>query len=350
LLQQQRGTVDLAIWISFFSFDFMSDMAFSGGSEMMRDGDKDDIWHLLESGLPTALVLSHLPWLGKYYAKVPGIGKDLKKFRSFCGERAAIRRLQGSQMKDLFYHLIDESGVERLPPTLAEVVSDGVLAIVAGSDTTATTLSSVFWCLMSHPTAYRRLQAEVDKYMPPGENALDTTHHPHMHYLNAVINEVLRLFPPVLSGSQRSVPRGSGGKAIGPYFLPEGTNAFVHFYSIHRDPRNFSPLPNAFWPERWLSYEERQSYDLPDAKGIDKLPVIHNTAAFMPFSRGPVNCVGKVLAYQEMRMVICLMMQRLEFRFADGYEPKTWEDDLCDFFVATKGSLPVTLSPRNRKA
>lgn len=82
---------------------------------------------------------------------------------------------------------IDEAGVERSPPTFAEVAVDGVLAIVAGSDTTATTLSSLFWALLSHPTAYRRLQAEVDRYYPPGEDASSTTHHLQMKYLNAVM-------------------------------------------------------------------------------------------------------------------------------------------------------------------
>jgi hypothetical protein len=186
-LEQQRQPINLAELISHFTFDFMSDMAFGGGSHMLRDGDKDNTWHLLESGLPLALILTHLPWLGKYYVRLPGIGANLKKFRSFCQERASLRRSQGSQCKDLFHHLIDEAGVERSPPTFAEVASDGVLAIVAGSDTTATILSSLFWALLTHPTAYRRLQAEVDHYYPPGEDALSTAHHPQMKYLSSVM-------------------------------------------------------------------------------------------------------------------------------------------------------------------
>ncbi|KAF9223441.1 cytochrome P450 [Gyrodon lividus] len=327
-------------------FDFMSDMAFGGGSEMLRDGDKDNTWHLLESGLPLALVLSHVPWLGQYYIKLPGIGADLKKFRLFCQERALFRRSQGSQSKDLFHHLIDEAGFERSPPTFGEVASDGVLAIVAGSDTTATTLSSLFWALLDNPTAYRRLQEEIDHYYPPGEDALSTAHHQQMNYLSAVINETLRLFPPVLSGSQRGALKGSGGKHAGLYFMPEGTSAFVHTYSLHRDPRNFSPMPDTFWPERWLSAEERKSFGYPDPNDLDKAPFVHNIAAFVPFSFGPANCVGKNLAYQEMRTVVCMMMQRLNFRFVDGYDPKSWDRDLKDYFVARKGKLPVVLSPR----
>jgi cytochrome P450 len=344
LEKQDLKPLNLVEWISHFTFDFMSDMAFGGGSEMVRDGDKDATWHLLESGLPLALVLSHLPWLGQYYIKLPGNGGDLMKFRTFCQERAVLRRLQGSQSKDLFHHLIDEAGVERSPPTFGEVASDGVLAIVAGSDTTSTILSSIFWGLMSNPTAYRRLQAEIDHYYPPGEDASSTAHHHQMNYLNAVINEALRLFPPVLSGSQRGAPKG--GRMFGSSFIPEGTSTFVHTYSLHRDPRHFSPMPDTFWPERWLSDKERRSFGDAKPNDLGGVPFVHNIAAFIPFSSGPANCVGKNLAYQEMRTVVCAMMHHLEFRFASGYDPKSWERDVKDYFVATKGKLPVILSPR----
>ncbi|KAG2110892.1 cytochrome P450 [Suillus discolor] len=339
VLEQQTQPFNLAELISHFTFDFMSDMAFGGGSEMLRDGDKDNTWHLLENGLPTALVLSHVPWLGKYYANLPGIGEGLKKFRTFCQARAMLRRSAGSLSKDLFHYLIDEAGLERhtSPPTFAEVASDGVLAIVAGSDTTATTLSSLFLSILRNPQTYYRLQAEVDKFFPPGEDLLSTVHYPHMSYL-------------ILSGSQRGVPRGGDDKFVGPYFLPEGTNAFVHTYSLHRDPRNFSPAPDTFWPERWLKPEERAALSSFDAKGLDKFPIIHDTKAFVPFSFGPMHCVGKQLAYQELRMAVCAMMHRLNFSFAPGYNPESWEHDLKDYFVAMKGSLQVVLSPRNLSA
>ncbi|KAG2128155.1 cytochrome P450 [Suillus cothurnatus] len=337
ILEQQTQPFNLAERISHFTFDFMSDMAFGGGSEMLRDGDKDNTWHLLESGLPTALILSHVPWLGKYYASLPGIGEGLKKFRTFCQERAMLRRSTGSLSKDLFHYLIDEAGLERhsSPPTFAEVASDGVLAIVAGSDTTATTLSSLFLSLLRNPQTYYRLQAEVDSFFPAGEDLL---------------NETLRLFPPVLSGSQRGVPRGGDDKFVGPYFLPEGTNAFVHTYSLHRDPRNFSPSPDTFWPERWLKPEERAALLSFDPKGLGKFPIVHDTKAFVPFSFGPMHCVGKQLAYQELRMAVCAMMRRLNFSFAPGYDPESWERDFKDYFVSTKGSLQVVLSPRNLTA
>jgi hypothetical protein len=60
-------------------------------------------------------------------------------------------------------------------------------------------------------------------------------------------------------------------------------------------------------------------------------------------------CVGKTLAYQEMRILICLMMHQFEMRFADDFEPKLWEDNLRDFFVTMNGNLPVILTPRQGK-
>lgn len=70
---------------------------------------------------------------------------------------------------------------------MIEVTTDSGLVIVAGSDTTSTVLSSLFWFIMTNPTIYRRLQDEIDSVFPSGENALDVTKHIHMNYLNAVM-------------------------------------------------------------------------------------------------------------------------------------------------------------------
>ena len=73
------------------------------------------------------------------------------------------------------------------------VVSDGVLAVIAGSDTTAAVTTSILYSLMRNPSAYKRLQAEVDRFYPRGENSLDPQHHKDMHYLDAVMYVVIPL-------------------------------------------------------------------------------------------------------------------------------------------------------------
>lgn len=261
---------------------------------------------------------------------------------------------------------------------------DGLLAIIAGADTTASTLSHVFFRLLSNPETYKRLQAEVDQYYPPGENALDPTHYVRMSYLDAVMQvhififpaglspwlhtdtagfgryESMRLLPAVQSGSMRAPPRGSGGKTFGNQcvqfdplrlfwsknprtpsysFIPERTQVRVSIRGVHRDPRNFSD-PTAFKPERWLIAQGT----LPAPAGE---PFVHNADAFIPFSFGPANCAGKNLAMMEMRMVLCLCMQKLQMRFADGWDPQRWHQNVEDYFVAAVGELPVVVVPRD---
>ncbi|KAF7974713.1 hypothetical protein HWV62_11507 [Athelia sp. TMB] len=165
-----------------------------------------------------------------------------------------------------------------------------------------------------------------------------------MNYLNAVINETLRLLPPVLSGSQRVVERGSGAATFGPHLIPEGTAVFSHFYSIQRDQRYFSPLPETFWPDRWLSESERTSPFGSGYKG--PVNVVVDRTAFTPFSFGPSICVGKNLALQELRMVVCLMLQTFDMRLAEGYDAQRWEKEIEDRLITHTGELPVVLTPR----
>jgi hypothetical protein len=144
-------------------------------------------------------------------------------------------------------------------------------------------------------------------------------------------------------------------------FVPEGTSAVVHTYSLHHDPRYFSPFPDAFIPERWLSSEEKLALE-PTIFSTN--PVIHNTSAFIPFSVGPSNCVGRNLASQvksfnhskareltqalrqEMRMIICRLLTSFQLRFEEGFDADSWEENMLDYFVVQRGKLPVVLTPR----
>ena len=70
---------------------------------------------------------------------------------------------------------------------MQQLVHDGVLAIVAGADTTSSALTSLTYLLPTHPDVYEKLQAEIDKFYPAGEDALDMKHHRDMPYLTAVM-------------------------------------------------------------------------------------------------------------------------------------------------------------------
>ena len=132
-------------------------------------------------------------------------------------------------------------------------------------------------------------------------------------------------------------------------FIPEGTSVVVPPYVVMRSSEYFSPDPEKFWPERWLKLkpEKQASTDKGDCDShFEDSSFTTNTSAFIPFSYGPANCAGKLLATVEMRMVVALLMQRFEIRFADGYDPLQWETELKDYFVMSNGCLPVVMAPR----
>ncbi|KDQ55995.1 hypothetical protein JAAARDRAFT_79518 [Jaapia argillacea MUCL 33604] len=300
--RRESEVVDISQWMNYFAFDSMGDMAFGHKFGLMNDGrDAHGYYHLVETGMRLATVLANIPWAIPFLRRLPGPASVTDKMRQF-GRENVIRRMQStSPQRDLFHCLLNEGDNEDDRPSIGEVAADGVLAVVAGSDTTATALSNL-------------------------------------------CNEALRLLPPILSGPQRTVPAGTE-KMIGPFLIPSGTHIIIHTYSLHRDPRCFAPFPDTWWPERWLSDECRQIYEKPPQ---DQLPFALDHTTFIPFSYGPAKCVGKTLAIQEIRAVVCSMMQAFDMDGAHGYHEdlQSWEQCLQDGFVTIRGPLRVSLRSR----
>ena len=73
---------------------------------------------------------------------------------------------------------------------------------------------------------------------------------------------------------------------------------------------------------------------------------MHNVNAFIPFSFGPANCVGKNLAWKQMKMVLCHLMQQVEFRLAEDISVDQWEKEVADYFSLEVGRLPLIATPR----
>lgn len=130
-------------------------------------------------------------------------------------------------------------------------------------------------------------------------------------------------------------------------YVPECTSVFIPTYLLHRDERYFSPAPDSFVPERWMSLEDRVKLrpDLFQNESEFRL----ETSAYIPFSFGPENCVGKKLAWMLIRMLTCLIISNFDLEFEKGYNPLQWETDIQDFFTIQKGRLPVVLTPRAPK-
>lgn len=112
---------------------------------------------------------------------------------------------------------------------------------------------------------------------------------------------------------------------------------------MHRDPRYFYPLPETFWPDRWLN---EATYTLPTGDVITKDKLIHNRNVFVPFSFGLRSCAGKSVAVLEMRAVLCALVQKFDVTKAPEYKLDDWEKDLRDVFITSCGPLTVELNPR----
>ncbi|KAJ6502030.1 cytochrome P450 [Mycena sanguinolenta] len=324
-LEELSGPVDIAAWFSYFTF--------GGGFEMLRDGgDKDGLWTIIEDGAKSIAVVAHIPWLAPTLYLIPMATRGLLKLRGFGATCAANRIKNGSRVKDLWYHLMDEAGMEKRKPTFQEVVADGVLSIIAGSDTTSIAVSCFVWFILRNPEIYRRVQAEVDAVYPDGESLLDALKHDELRFLTACLNETMRLHPPVPTNGTRQVP-GGGGRLIAGRFIPEDTHIYIPPYSLHRSRENFYPSPETFDPDRWLRQQSTGE--------------VLNVAAFIPFSYGAANCVGKPLAWREMLMVTSTLLKKFDLRFADGFESEEWLDNLQDAFVTSIGGpLLVEISRR----
>ncbi|RDX42005.1 high nitrogen upregulated cytochrome P450 monooxygenase 2 [Lentinus brumalis] len=348
-LEEQPGKADFAKWIEYLTYDFMCDMAFGGGSELLRDGDKESVFAVMEHGLMVAGALMFVPWLGVYMGYIPGAAKALTALHR-TGTKFVVDRLErGSTTRDLFHYLNNEDLPDTTPPPRQHLVDDGILAVVAGSDTVSSTATSLIYCLITHPDVYAALKAEVDKYYHPGDDPCNPRHYQDMHYMTAVINETLRVFPPTGAGGQRRVPWNTEPVVAGRYVIPPGTIIMMPQYTIHRDPRYFS-YPNEFWPERWLIASG--NLRLEDARMPSRTSqlaqgeFVLSDAAFIPFGHGPIHCVGKALGVLEMRMLTCALVHKFDFEAPQGWDAGTYPEQIKEYVTVTRPPLPVVIQSR----
>jgi cytochrome P450 len=117
-------------------------------------------------------------------------------------------------------------------------------------------------------------------------------------YLQAVLTEVLRLYPPAYILARTSIAPCT----IGGYNIPVGTTVLMSQWVMHRDARYFDD-PDAFRPERWLD-------------GLaDRLPA----GVYLPFGDGPRRCIGQGFALLEAALVVGTIAQRFRFRLVPGH-------------------------------
>lgn len=195
-----------------------------------------------------------------------------------------------------------------------EVVDQVVGMVFAGHETTSLALTYAFHQIGSYPTVAERFYGELDAALEDRTTA-DLQ---ELTYVEKIINETLRLYPPV-----HAIPRVTTEPVrLGEYVIPEGKPVLLSLWSIHRDPR-FYDDPLEFDPDRWTD-------DSPRTRG----------AEFIPFGSGPRTCIGRHFARLEMKAVLAAVGR--EYRLVP-------EDDLEVFpQMTTQPAAPVRMRIRNR--
>jgi len=203
--------------------------------------------------------------------------------------------------------------------------------IVAGSETTATTLSALMYFLLKKPEKYARLTEEVrSSFEADEEITLQAAQ--ALPYLQACIEEALRLFPAVPIGAPRQVT--SGGGYIDSLYLPAKTLIEVPQWTTHRSEVNFRN-PDEFVPERWLPADH--VWYLPKYQNDNK-------SVAQTFSYGPRSCLGKNLAYHEMRFTLSRIFKNFDFELQP--EADLWVERCGNYFFWDKPPLPVKVKAR----
>ena len=176
--------------------------------------------------------------------------------------------------------------------------------IIAGRDTTACTLTWMFFELTQNLDVQRKLGEEIDglfrRLGPDGRPTFDDVHHASMPYLNGVLYETLRLHPPVpedVKFSQHDDVFPCGTK------VPGKTRMVFSPYFIGRDPRLW-PDPLRFDPNRWIPFEEPDEF------------------AFPVFQAGPRKCLGQRMAIFEAKLLAAIVLRHFSFTLLDGEAEK----------------------------
>ncbi|RDW56984.1 hypothetical protein BP6252_13937 [Coleophoma cylindrospora] len=324
-------SVDMTRWYNYLTFDVIGDLAFGEPFGALESGE----YHIWMQNLFQGVKFSRVLKFAQHYQPlltilqflmkvIPSISKARDEHIGFA-ESKTERRLQAKTDRQDFMSYIlrynDERGM-----THQELMGTTELLIVGGSETTSTLLTGVTYYMLMTPEKYEKVKKEVrDAFKSGEEMTLQST--AQLPYLQAVLEEGLRMYPPVPLGLPRRTP--PGGTTINGKYVPGDVSVAVHQLSTYHSARNFFE-PETFVPERWLpNPPEQYAHD-------DK-------AAWNPFATGPRNCVGKNLAWNEMRSVLARMLFYFDMELCE--DSREWNQQQI-FMMWDKPSLNVKLTRR----
>ncbi|KXS16584.1 cytochrome P450 [Gonapodya prolifera JEL478] len=242
--------------------------------------------------------------------------------------------------------------------------------LTAGGETSANTMAWATSLLVSNPSTLERLRTELDDAFPGSPNqALPLETLKRLPYLDAVLHETLRLKPIVSKvyrefekDTELSVRDDDGNPKT--YTIPAGTMTYIPIAAVQTSSKVWLRA-NDFYPERWLNdtntvtEEEVSQFGIDgnahtkSSSGINKSkgghwgkPVLCNKQAFMPFSLGARDCVGRNFAWNEMRIILGHIIRRFDILPAYDTSVEVPGVDFIAYQISRPDGLPIKLKPR----
>jgi cytochrome P450 len=241
-----------------------------------------DLWKAV---LDTLRFISPGFWMFWRGAPRPQYKRSIQTLDSYLyrliGERRRLLGKNSDEPHDLLGLLITSG----LPDDL---IRDQLLTIlIAGHDTSTALMSWTLYLLGKHPWAILRAEAEARSVL--GDLTPELNHFSQLPYLGQVIDEVLRLYPPIHLGTRLA----ARDLEYDGYQIPAGKRVIYSIYLTQRHP-DYWPDPDRFDPDR-------------HAAGVHKPPY-----AWLPFGGGPRNCIGAAFGQVEARLVVGRILQQVK--------------------------------------
>jgi cytochrome P450 len=318
---RKRG--DETVWLdrdmSRVTFQVVSRTLFGADIDDAAD-EMTEILHIVnQHPLRISSLLTLYPWLpvpsnhrfARIKARLDAIVDGLVEQRRAQGEQG-----RGDIVDRLLAARDADSGEGMSPEQMRDEL---ITLLLAGHETSATALVWTYHLLGQHPEIEARLVEELEREL--GGRAALSADLPRLPYLKQVVQESMRLYPPVWGIARRA----NEDAEFGGYRVPAGAYISISMYALHRHPE-YWPNADRFDPERFdpKRNEQRHSY------------------CYIPFSAGPRACIGASMAMLEIQLVLAQLLQRFRVTPVPGF--KVTPQAVVTF--KTRAGMPVTITPR----
>jgi len=226
-------------------------------------------------------------------------------FRNIIETTIKTREEKGIVRPDMLQLMMESRGKDgKTDLSIEDMVAQAFTFFFGGFDS-----SSTLMCFVAHEIAVNqdvqeRLQKEIDQVLENNNGQAPYEAINNMEYLDAVINETLRMYPSGLALDRLCVedfelpPTLPGMK---PFTVKKGQGIWIPVYGLHHDPKYFEE-PEKFDPERFLG--ERKKHSL-------------NCGAFLPFGQGPRMCIGNRFALLETKVLLFHLLARCQLQICE---------------------------------